>query len=300
MGDVEGGLPDGIPRHWDTFLDVPPTRNRESAGAVLVPVPYDSTTSYKTGAREGPKAIIAASRQLEDYDLELDRSVSDVGIYTTPEIVVDASGPKAMVGRVRRAVESVGEGPLIGLLGGEHTVTIGAVYALRGRWPDLSVLYLDAHADMRDEYMGTKWGHASVARRIHEVCPISLVGVRSLSAEERRFIEEAEVPTVFWPPQSGALGSVVDRVLSSLSDRVYVSVDLDVFDPSAMAAVGTPEPGGMTWAEVTALLKVVAEQRKVVGFDLVELSPSEGPEASAFTAAKLAYKMIGYATAQSS
>lgn len=296
MGEDGGGLLDGVPRHWDTFLDVAPSENRASAGVVLIPVPYDSTTSYKTGAREGPKAIIAASRQLEDYDLELDRDVSEVGIYTTPEIAVDASGPEAMVGRIREAVASVGEGPVIGLLGGEHTVTIGAVYALRERWPDLSVLYLDAHADMRDAYMGTKWGHASVARRVHEVCPVSLVGVRSLSAAERRFIDEAEVPTVFWPPQNGDVGSLAERVIDSLSDHVYVSVDLDVFDPSAMAAVGTPEPGGMTWAEVTALLRLVAEQRQVVGFDLVELSPSEGPEASAFTAAKLAYKMIGYAT----
>lgn len=295
MGEGRSGLLGGVPR-WDMFLGGSPVEIPANAEIVIIPVPYDSTTSYRPGARDGPKAIMSASRQLEDYDLELDRDVSKVGIYTTPEIEVDASGPEAMVWRIKEAVGSVGEKPVIGLLGGEHTVTIGAVYALRQRWPDLTVLYLDAHADLRDEYMGTKWGHASVARRVNEVCPVTLVGVRSLSVKERRFIQEAEIPTIFWPPRCGNISDVSNSVLDSLSDHVYVSIDLDVFDPSAMAAVGTPEPGGMTWADITALIRDVAEQRKVVGFDLVELSPSEGPEASAFTAAKLAYKMIGYVT----
>jgi agmatinase len=284
-------------RSWDMFLDGTITQNPSNAEIVLIPVPYDSTTSYKTGARDGPKAIIAASKQLEDYDLELNRDVSKVGIYTTPEIEVDASGPEAMIERIKGVVDSVGKKPIIGLLGGEHTVTIGAIYALRQRCSDLTVLYLDAHADLRDEYMGTRWGHASVARRINEVCPVTLVGVRSLSVGERHFIEEAEVPTIFWPPGSGNIDDVLNHVLDSLSGNVYISIDLDVFDPSIMAAVGTPEPGGMTWADVTGLVRGVAEQRSVLGFDLVELSPSEGPEASAFTAAKLAYKMIGYVTA---
>lgn len=279
------------------FLDGNAAQNPSNAEVVLIPVPYDSTTSYKTGARGGPKAIITASKQLEDYDLELDRDISKVGIYTTPEIEVDASGPEAMIERIKGAVDSVGTRPIIGLLGGEHTVSIGSIYALRQRCPDLTVLYLDAHADLRDEYMGTRWGHASVARRINEVCPVTLVGVRSLSAMERQFIEEAEIPTIFWPPPSQNIDDVLTQALESLSGNVYISIDLDVFDPSTMAAVGTPEPGGMTWADVTALVRGVAEQRRVLGFDLVELSPSEGPEASAFTAAKLAYKMIGYVTA---
>jgi agmatinase len=164
-------------------------------------------------------------------------------------------------------------------------------------YPDLSVLYLDAHADLRDEYMGTAWGHASVARRLCDICPTVHVGVRTVSAEEMQFIRDARLPVFFWtsPPD---LSQLAREVIEALSPRVYVSVDLDVLDPSLMAAVGTPEPGGMTWREAMALLRAVGEQRQIVGFDVVELSPSEGPEACAFTAAKLAYKLIGYATAE--
>ena len=291
-----------VPRHWDTFLDTPPDgAGLSEARVVLLPVPYESTTSYRGGARYGPKAIITASRQLEDYDLELDKDISEVGIYTAAEIEPDVSGPEAMVRLVKRIVRaSVAPGRLIGLLGGEHTVTVGAVQSFHRIYPDLSVLYLDAHADLRDEYMGTAWGHASVARRLREICDIVLVGVRSLSAAERRFIDEVRQPVFFWPPPVTDVEELAEQVLESLSARVYVSVDLDVFDPSLMSAVGTPEPGGMGWEEVTGLLKAVAERREIVGFDITELSPEEGPESCAFTAAKLTYKLIGYATSSKS
>jgi agmatinase len=294
----QAGSADGVPRNWETFLNVSPAQvDPNNARVMLIPVPYDSTTSYRGGARDGPRAIIAASRQLEDYDLELDRDISEVGIYTAPEIEPDVSGPEAMVERVRRVVKSVADkDKLVGLLGGEHTITTGAVKALTSLYPDLSVLYMDAHADLREEYMGTGWGHASVARRLHDICPLIEVGVRSLSSEELRFISDAEIPVVFWHSETMDMSKLATQVLESLSDHVYVSVDLDVFDPSTMAAVGTPEPGGMTWPEVTGLLRTIAEQRSIVGFDLAELTPSEGPEACAFTAAKLAYKLIGYAT----
>ena len=294
------GWLDGVPHHWDTFLDFSPDEvGLSDARAVLIPVPYDGTTSYRGGARYGPKAIIRASRHLEDYDLELDREVSSVGIYTTPEIEPDASGPEAMVERVCRAVESVAApGRLVGLLGGEHTIAVGAVRALVRSYPDLSVLYLDAHADLRDEYMGTSWGHASVARRLHGLCPMVQVGVRSLSLAEREFIRASELPVVFWPAGDGAArpADLAAQVLGRLSQRVYVSIDVDVFDPSLMAAVGTPEPGGMAWRDVVDLLRAVSESREIVGFDVTELSPGEGPESCAFTAAKLVYKLIAYAT----
>ena len=287
-----------IPLQWPKFLDTPPEENDpESARVFVIPVPYDSTTSFKGGAREGPDAIIRASRHLEDYDLELDRDISLVGIHTTPEIVPDVSGPKAMVERVHRAVKSAANhGKLVALLGGEHTIAIGAVQALKERHDDLSVLYLDAHADLRDEYMGARWGHACVARRICEVAPLVQVGVRSVSEEENSFIQSQGVPVYFW--RSGA--SDVEEIARSAADRltqhVYISVDMDVFDPAVVSAVGTPEPGGMLWHEVTSLLRTVAESREVVGFDISELSPPEGPTAGAFTAAKLAYKLIGYST----
>ena len=292
-------LLDGIPVHWNTFPGHSPGGEAEASTArvVVIPVPYDSTTSYKGGARHGPQAIISASRHLEDYDLELDRDLSLVGIHTTAEIAADASGPKAVVGQMRRAVLSgASHGKLVALLGGEHTITIGAVQALAEIHPDISVLYLDAHADMRAQYMGTSWGHASVGRRVHEICPLVLVGVRSLSAEEKRFIDDVRIPVVFWGPAPPGRSQLAKDVLKSLSPHVYVSIDLDVFDPSMMAAVGTPEPEGMTWPDVISLLRAVGEEREIVGFDITELSPGEGPEACAYAAAKLAYKLIGYST----
>ena len=162
-------------------------------------------------------------------------------------------------------------------------------------YSDLSVLYLDAHADMRGSYMGTSWGHASVARRIYESCPLVQVGVRNLSAGEMDFIKTHNVPVFAWTAAPYSAADLIDLVLTNLSSNVYISVDLDVLDPSIMSAVGTPEPGGMFWNDLTILLRRVCESRHIVGFDIVELSPQEGPEACAYTAAKLAYKLMGYA-----
>jgi agmatinase len=292
------GETDKTPHHWDTFLDSPhDARSLDDASVVLLPIPYDSTTSYRTGSRYGPKAIITSSRQLEDYDIELDRDISEVGIYTAAEVEADVSGPEAMVGRIEGAVRPLAETrKLVGVLGGEHTVTIGAVRAFRDVYPDLTVLYLDAHADLRDEYMGSPWSHACVARRIAESTPLVEVGVRSMSAEERVFADSKSVPIWYWPAAGNDVRDIANWALEGLSENVYVSIDLDVLDPSLMAAVGTPEPGGMGWSDVTSLLRAVAGSRRIVGFDITELSPPEGPEACAFTAAKLAYKLIGYVT----
>jgi agmatinase len=287
-----------LPLSWETFLDTSPAEaDPDRAAAVIIPVPYDGTTSYRTGARYGPSAIVRASKHLEDYDLALDRDISLVGIHTAPAVVPDAGGPERVVEQVYRTVlEWAERGKLVAVLGGEHTIAIGAVRALREVFPDISVLFIDAHADLRDSYMGTRWGHASVARRIGEICPIVEVGVRSMTEEERDFIRATKLPVHRWPSE-GDVDALADRVLETLTSHVYVSVDLDALDPSIMAAVGTPEPGGMSWADVTGLLSAIAGRREVVGFDLSELSPGEGPEACAFTAAKLAYRLIGYATA---
>jgi len=208
------------------------------------------------------------------------------------------------VQRVRQVVASyLRSDRVVGVLGGEHSISAGAVQAHLEQYPELSVLYLDAHADLRDEYMGTQWGHASGARRIHARCPLVLVGVRSLCEEERDYLagqsNAAASPAIssfFWPPSNNDEGSLNEKVISLLSDPVYVSVDLDVFDPSVMAAVGTPEPGGMSWNQVTGLLRAVAESRRIVGFDVCVLAPREGPMACTYTAAKLVYKLIAYAS----
>ena len=288
----------GVNVHWNTFLDTDQPETTSSDSRVIVmPVPYDSTTSYKTGARYGPSAIIQASRHLEDYDLELNTDISSVGIYTTPEISPDLSSPKALIEQVRRAVvSSLSKEQMLVLLGGEHSISIGAVQAMNEMHSDLSVLYLDAHSDLRNDYMGTQWGHASTARRIYDICPMVQVGVRSLSEKEYKFIEEVNLPVYFWHNNIPDITQLAKKILHKLSKNVYISIDLDVLDVSLMSAVGTPEPGGITWIEILYLLKTIAGERQIVGFDLTELSPMEGPESCAFTAAKLAYKLIGYST----
>ena len=290
------------PLQWRTFLDTPPNEDDpDSARVFVIPVPYDSTTSFKSGARYGPAAIIEASRHLEDYDIELNRDISEVGIHTTPELQPQTDGPLAMIASVRTAISSAAsQGKLTVLLGGEHAVTVGAVQAYAELYSDLSVLYIDAHADMRDSYQGTRWGHASVARRISEICPVALVGIRSVSSEEMNFIGGQGIPTHFWAARSSDNSDNADAAialaLNNLGGNIYISIDLDALDPSIMSAVGTPEPGGMLWHEMHDLLRAVSLRANIVGFDVVELSPPEGPASCAFTAAKLAYKLIGYAT----
>ena len=299
---------DAFPWVAPNFLALPEEQSRlEDSAVVVVPVPYDSTTSFKTGAREGPRAIIDASYNLEDYDPELDVDVSQVGIYTAPFVEPHMEGPRHMIERVTDAVRPfLQQGKLVALLGGEHSISIGHVRALSDLYPNkrgregLSVLYLDAHADLRDEYMGTRWGHASVARRISEICPVVQQGVRCFSLEERDFIARGDVKTLLWRPDrdtpADAAGGQLDAegIVGLLSPDVHVSIDLDVFDPSIMPAVGTPDPGGMDWHHVTSLLRAVAEARRIVGFDVTELSPGQGPASCAYIAAKLVYKLIAY------
>ena len=277
------------------FLALPPDQSSlEAAKVALVPVPYDSTTSFRSGSRDGPEAMITASASLEDYDFQLELDVSEIGIHTTGAVEPHMAGPGPMTERIKDVVGTYLEmGKTVGLLGGEHSITIGSVQAHVEAYPSLSVLYLDAHADLRDEYMGTPFGHASAARRAFESCPIALAGVRSLCQEEHDFIRDNDIPVWYWDPDSHS--GNLDGVLDSLSDTVYVSVDLDVLDPALMAAVGTPEPGGMTWHQLVSVLAKVAESRRIVGFDVCELAPADGPPACSYTAAKLVYKLVAYA-----
>ena len=280
---------------WPTFLDTPPSEHvYERSRFVVIPVPYDGTASFRTGARYGPAAIIQASRHLEDFDVALGFDASEQGIFTFLEATPDLSGPEQLVAQVRETVAGVvRDGKIPVVLGGEHTVSIGAVRACAERYGDLSVLFMDAHGDLRDSYMGTRWSHASVARRISESCGIVEVGVRSISKYEHDYARANGVPVFYWPPACDDLDALIESVCENLSQRVYVSIDLDVLDPSIMPAVGTPEPGGLGWREATALLAAVARHSEVVGFDIVELSPEEGPVASAATAARLAYRLMG-------
>lgn len=278
---------------WN-FLALPPEQaDLERARFVVVPVPYDSTTSYKAGAREGPAAIIAASRFLEDYDPSLDAEPCTLGIATLPEVEPHLGDPQATLQRVADIVDALlGMGKVPALLGGEHSIAVGGVQGALRHYPHLSVLYLDAHADLRDTYMGTPYSHACTARRIVEVAPIVEVGVRSMSAEEARFVKERGIALFPWDTSFRAEDALA-WALARLGAEVYISIDLDVLDPALMPAVGTPEPGGLTWRDMLVLLEGVAKTRRLVAFDVVELSPKEGPASCAYIAAALVYKLMG-------
>jgi len=285
-----------LPQTSLTFAGLPSRpADRVAARFVVLPVPYEATTEWLSGTRHAPASIIESSRLLELYDHELDIDISTLGIATADELPPVLSGPKQMVAAVRGEVASwLDRDKIPVLLGGEHTITIGAVEAAAERYPDLTVLQLDAHADLRDEYMNARWSQATVMRRVHEICPsIAQVGIRSLSAAERRFIRENDIPVVFWPPHDEAWRK---SLVKTLHTHVYVTIDADVFDPAVLPWVGTPEPGGPGWSDILALLRDVARERNVVGFDVVEFSPyGSGAATSAYTLAKLIYRFIGYA-----
>lgn len=296
----------GPPR---TFLGLSPELSGyATARVVLLPVPYDATTSYRAGTRDGARAIIDASSQIELYDADFDREPAEVGIYTSDALEPEFNSPARMVERVREATERIlAAEKLPFLLGGEHSLTGGSVAACKERYPDLGVLHLDAHADLRAEYHGTPQSHACAMRRVVDLgCPLTSVGIRSLSSEEADFRRSPEgVALVRTFPASQVarvrynatqLDALWSEIVVGLPPTIYITVDLDVFDPSLMEAVGTPEPGGLDWWEVTGLLRRACAARRVVGADIVELAPSEGPESCAFAAAKLTYSLISYIT----
>ena len=275
----------GLPR---TFLGV--ENDEKKARYVVLSSPYEGTVSYGTGTKKGPAAIIDASRQVETYDIELARDFAECGIYTADELEVTHASPEKNCEYVQEAVgEVLKEGKVPILLGGEHSVSVGAFNAIASAKgaKDVSVLHLDAHADMRDEYEGTKYNHACAMRRCREKLHAVSVGIRSYSEEEAKEIKRQKCDI---------FGAEFDeaKVVGKLRENVYISIDLDAFDPSECPAVGTPEPGGMRWKQVLSLLKKVCETRRVIGFDVVELAPIPGQHVGDFLAARLVYKLICY------
>ncbi len=265
--------------------------------AVIVQVPYEKTTTYIKGTKIGPAAIIDASRYMELFDDELNQETFKMGIHTMDALSVDNSSSEEMIEKVYSVVlELLKSNKFPVMLGGEHSVSIGAVKASREVYPNLSVLHLDAHHDLRNEYFGSRFNHGCVARRIYEMCPLVQVGTRSLSKEEKDFLStqsngKVKVLNVYDILDTPMWKDVVSK---NLMENVYVTIDLDVFDPSLMPAVGTPEPGGIGWYETLDLLRDVCKDKKVVGFDVVELCPIKGQIASDFLAAKLTYRILGY------
>jgi len=280
---------------FKTFLDLDPQKHQLGTSfAAILPVSYSKTVSFKSGTELGPVAIIEASAEMEDYDSELDFETCTLGIHTLPFLDSNLDDPAAMSHLVASKIDELHqEVPLICMIGGEHSLSAGAVESFSRNVTDLSVLVFDAQADLRNEYQGWEYSHACTSRRIMDFSPVSLVGVRSLTSDEMVYIQESKIP--FCPRNSEPIESI-DSIIDSLSSNVYISIDLDVLDPSIMSAVGTPEPGGMGWWEILHLLRSVSEQKNIVGFDVMELAPNEGPTACAYTAAKLVYKMIGYSS----
>lgn len=269
-------------------------RTFDSARAVIVPVPYDGTTTFRAGTREGPRAILAASRELEPFDEEIEAEPSDAGIATLEEIPVTVVSPREMVARVRAAGSDIlAMGKLPVLLGGEHLMSLGMIQAVVERFPRVSVLHLDAHADLKAEYQESAYSNACIMRHVHALAPLVQVGIRSVTREEHAFIGAAGIPC-FWAHSLRGDPLWPERVVSCLGDEVYISIDLDGLDPSIMPAVGTPEPGGLDWYDVLGLLRRVARSRRVVGFDVMELSPIPHLSAPDFLAARLVHKLIGY------
>jgi agmatinase len=265
---------------------------------VVIPFPIDLTTTYVTGTRNGPRAIIEASAHMELFDEENKIEPYRAGIFVSTEIPLLTTGSLAILKELEKRMNAViraGKFPI--LLGGEHSGTCGAVIALKKKYEDLTVLQFDAHADLRDSYLGTPWNHACVGRRIVDAgAKLVQVGVRSISEEEDRFLRKAEnVKTFYASEVRDNLADVTRGVVSSLSGNVYLSIDLDVFDPGIMPAVGTPEPGGLDWFEGIDILRDVMHSGcNVVGFDVMELSPIPGIVAPDFLAARLCYRMMGW------
>jgi agmatinase len=265
--------------------------NPARARIVLVPVPYDRTSTWVKGADRGPDAIFRASAHMELYDIETDSQVYREGIFTDQPVPVELA-PEEMVAAVRERVQShLANNRFTGVVGGEHSVSVGAVQAHAIRYPGLAVLQLDAHSDLRDEYEGSRYNHACVMARIRELCPIVQVGIRSMDISEKPALGAGRV---FFAEDIHAGTTWVDEVVDKLAEKVYITVDLDVFDPSIMPSTGTPEPGGLLWYDVLALLRTVCRRRDVVGFDIVELCPVETNWGPDFLAAKLIYKILSY------
>ncbi len=272
----------------------PTTTDFDHARVVILPVPLDRTTSYVPGTRTGPHEILIASSHMELWDEETQTDVHGIGIFTMPEMEFPFASMDEVVCEIRRvASELVSRGKFPMVLGGEHSITPPVVAAVAAKYPNLSVLQLDAHADLRETFMGTPHNHACAMRRSLEHARATQVAIRSLSPEEAAAIPALNT-RIFYDYNMRQDPRWMDHIVESLTDNVYITIDVDGFDPAIMPATGTPEPGGLSWYEGLALLRRVIDQRNVVGCDVVELSPMPGNVAPNFMCAKLIYKILSY------
>jgi agmatinase len=272
----------------------------EQAAVRILPVPYEATVSYLGGTKHGPQAIIDASRAVELYDIELDDEPFDIGVATLPEVALTGAGPAQAMRQLRRAyTKAAAPGRFVIMLGGEHSISSPPILEhaarLKKQRRKLSVLQLDAHGDLREEWEGTPWSHASVMRRVADDVDLVQVGIRAISVEERALMRKRvnTITTVFAEEMEGA-EDWQERAIRALGKDVYISIDVDYFDPALVPSTGTPEPGGGQWYPALRLLRRVFAERNVVAADVVELAPMPGNAAPDFLVARLVYKLIAY------
>lgn len=265
------------------------SQDYSEAKIIVFPVPYSSTTYWKAGTKDGPQAIIDASRHLELYDTETKKSVSEKDIFTLEPLEPSKNSPKETVLMVQEVIEKIIEdGKIPVMLGGEHSISLGPILSFSQKFSNFSVLQLDAHTDLRDEFQGTKYHHACVMRRVRDLkIPLTQVAIRSVSQEEADYIESHKIKSIFYAPKLP-----VEEIIKTLAENVYITFDLDALDTAIMPSTGTPEPGGLGWYEATGLIQKIAEQKRIIGADVVELDPIPGNVAPDFLAAKLTYKII--------
>lgn len=263
----------------------------EKSKIILIPVPYDGTSTWGKGADKGPDAFLEASENMEMYDIETDSEVYRQGIHLTAPITENSS-PEAMVKEVHSITKDfIKRNKFVTLFGGEHSISIGSIRAFNECFDNLTVLHIDAHADLRESYDGTKYNHACAVYEANQTTNLVQVGIRSMDIIEKTLMDDDKtffahdmVNDEYW----------TDKVIEAMTENVFITFDLDAFDPSIMPSTGTPEPGGLLWYETLEFLKQVFEDKNVVGFDIVELCPNKNEKSSDFLAAKLYYKMLSY------
>jgi agmatinase len=270
--------------------------NFEAARVLVLPVSYEGTVSFGTGTGEGAMAIIDASRNMELYEEETDSEVYKIGIHTLEEFK-PLESPEAMMNALyEKSKELIAQGKFLCMLGAEHSVSAPIIRAHAEKYHNLSVLQIDAHADLRDEYDGTPHSHASIMARVVKDLriPSVQVGIRSISADEARALDENLPTKIFWAKDIVGRTDWIDEAVDSLTENVYLTIDIDGLDPSLVPTTGTPEPGGLGWYETLYLIRKLAEKRRIIGMDLVEFSKAENSDAPAFLCAKLVYKSLAY------
>ncbi|MBZ9632431.1 agmatinase [Salegentibacter sp. LM13S] len=272
------------------YAGIPDKYSRiDDAKVVLIPVPYDGTSSWQKGADKGPEAFLEASENMELYDIETKSEVYKKGIYLAPPVTEDSS-PEKMVDTVYKTVKNyIKQEKFVTIFGGEHSVSIGTIRAFNESFEDLTIVQLDAHADLRPEYEGSSCNHACAVHEASKKANLVQVGIRSMDVSEVEHMDENQVyfaHDLYEDWQEDAIGQ--------MTPNVFITIDLDAFDPSILPSTGTPEPGGLFWYETLEFLKMMFKKKNVVGFDIVELCPNKNEKSSDFLAAKLYYKMLSY------